>query len=73
MISNHTLSPFAQSWRRSRRTEGAMVYEGPVKPYGIPGGKHAANPSAKLGQRYGKVTALLTASGRQKGGKPPAL
>lgn len=50
-----------------------MVYEGPEKPYGIPGGKHAANPSAKLRQRYGKVTALLTASCRQKGGKPPAL
>ncbi|PHY93225.1 hypothetical protein CSR02_12670, partial [Acetobacter pomorum] len=24
-----SLSPLAQSWRRSRRTEGAMVYEGP--------------------------------------------
>ena len=25
-----TLSPLAQSWRHSRRTEGAMVYEGPA-------------------------------------------
>ncbi|GAN63285.1 hypothetical protein AA0313_2825 [Acetobacter indonesiensis NRIC 0313] len=55
------------------RTEGAMVYEGPKKPYGRPYGNHAAIPSATPRQPYGNVTAHQTASWRQARGIPLAI